>query len=613
MLFCADSSGFSYRYTRFVCLYRFCYWGASILNAYTAILSVIFVLVCFQESGRDVIEYLFPQSPPTFDDKLFFGDNRSTWTAVKSGSAFHNPMWLPLQSGSRVEGLHLGKGQAPVASDRDIMYLYGGAWGVRVESGCRGIESETSALVMDQSQCPPGYCRVRMTTVEGLVIQHMAQYFLRGICLIMHIPLFMILSFILSFSFSFLFYITGLLGEEMSVALCVVVLHCTVYSIPVIICRNSRPVYLMLHHLSNLPVLCTVYKLLQIGSKNVKKCIAYRGGEYFLSSAITLNVLRDINHDKTYQGPAQTSQDTDHVPALICSAPFPWITRYIYQPRSSQWPSKNALEDIRILPGLLVPTGKKGNVDCDLQWRQSCSLQELRLAQDMPDWVKGAFRSLKATMKFVKKRIENKDFCGTVLGSRFIARVLRYFLTSKQTAEPCKNDVSVVCSFHMKNVLLWQLEEVDSWQHMCSFRLMIQLLIRLDHHLETGHLPHYFNPECNLLDNVQEAELMMTRHCIKIILSDPVDAMIKSSKKSSTKGLPVRLGKAIDYWLSPKIYLASIHSAFKAALVPRGFAKQRACNVEQWCVRCCLPESNNQSDYCWSVTPLRQWNDFYDT
>ena len=262
--------------------------------------------------------------------------------------------------------------------------------------------------------------------------------------------------------------------------------------------------------------------------------------------------------------------------------------------------------------GLLVPTGKKGNVDCDLQWRQSCSLQELRLAQDMPDWVKAAFRAFKATMKFVKKRIENKGFCGTVLGSRFIARVLRYFLTSKQTVKPCKTDVSVVCSFHMKNVLLWQLEEVDSW-HMCSFRLMIQLLVRIDHHLETGHLPHYFNPECNLLDNVQEAELMLTRHCIKIILSDPVHAMIKSSTKSSTKGLPIRLGKAIDYWLSPKIYLASIHSAFKAALDRSGMSKLRACNAEQWCVRRCSPISNNQSDYCWSVTPWRQCYDFYDT
>ena len=582
------------------------------MNACPAIPSVISVLVCFQESGRDVIEYLFPQSLSTFDDKFFFGNNRSTWTTLKSGSAFHSPVWLPLRSGSRVEDLHLGKGQATVASDRDIMYLYGGAWGVRVESRCRGIESETSALVMDQSQCPPGYCRVRMTTVEGLAIQHMAQYFLRGRCLVMHVPLFMIFPFILGFSFSFLFYITGLLGDDTSVVLGIAVSYCTLYGLPIMIYRNSSFVHLMMHHLSRLPVLRTVYKLLQIGSKNAKKCIVYRGGEYFLSSAITLNVLRDTNHDKTYQGPAQTSQDTDHVPALICSAPFPWITRYIYQPRSSQWPSKNALEDIRILPGLLVPTGKKGNVDCDLQWRQSCSLQELRLAQDMPDWVKAAFRAFKATMKFVKKRIENKGFCGTVLGSRFIARVLRYFLTSKQTVKPCKTDVSVVCSFHMKNVLLWQLEEVDSW-HMCSFRLMIQLLVRIDHHLETGHLPHYFNPECNLLDNVQEAELMLTRHCIKIILSDPVHAMIKSSTKSSTKGLPIRLGKAIDYWLSPKIYLASIHSAFKAALDRSGMSKLRACNAEQWCVRRCSPISNNQSDYCWSVTPWRQCYDFYDT
>ena len=121
----------------------------------------------------------------------------------------------------------------------------------------------------------------------------------------------------------------------------------------------------------------------------------------------------------------------------------------------------------------LVLTGKKGNVDRDLQWRQTCKPLELRLAKDMPNWTKAAFRVFKATLKFVQQA-EDKGSSDTICGLRFVGRVLKY--------SSLRGD-------------------------------MIQLLVHLDHHLKIGHLPHNFIPECNLLDCVHEEEIVSTWCC----------------------------------------------------------------------------------------------------
>ena len=515
-------------------------------------------LLCFQESCRHVIEYLFPESPPGCTDKAYFYRNSSTMAALKSGRAFHSPAWLVLFSGSRAEGLHLVAGQGPEKSDRDYMYLYGGIWGTHVASGCGRIESDTSAFVMDQSQSPPGYCRVRLTNAEESAIRGMARTLVRrrigirrrsllwtlfscGMMLFVCTTVHILCALSPSLPFDTVPHFFGAFGVTIVLFLFVFVITILI-SIPFLIALcGILSLYSVLCHIGELPVFHTILKRFQIGTKKSKKCIVNDCGDYFLHPQAILKVLYDTRLDKTYQRPAQICGDWDLVTALICSAPFPWITRYVYQPRSSRWPSKEALEDIRILPGLLVPVGKKSSVDCDLQWRQSCSLLELRLAQDMPDWVKAAFRAVKATMKLIKKETEDHDSSG-------------------------KTGASDICSFHMKTVLLWLLEESTTRQHMCSFRLMVRILVRLDHHLETGHLPHYFNPEYNLLDNVGDEELELARYYVNFILRDHVDAMIKASVKAEI-GLSRSLGKNIDYWFSPKSYLSSVHSKFQAALV----------------------------------------------
>ena len=485
----------------------------------------------FQELGRSMIECLFPPPFPT-SDEYDLCQSRSTWAALKEGRAFHSSLWLKLLTGSRAEGLHLENSQGGVASDRDIRYLYGGPWGVHVTPGSHEIASDTSALVMDQSQSPPGYCRVCMTTVDDIVFKRMAQTFVRGKCLLVLVPLYLILLY------GFNRLISVLVDMDL-VIICMNLFYFYVFVLPVFVWHfapdssltsllNNRLSYLVIHCMNNLPLFCRICKHVQIGTKNVKECTVFRDGAYFLSSLNALNLLRDTHNGEAFQGPAQTVSNTDHVPALICSAPFPWIAKYLSRQRSSQWPSHDALDDISILPGLLVPTGKKGHVECNLQWRQSCSLMEIRLAQDMPNLVKAAFRAFKATIKYFKKQHKCK--------------VLAI-------------DASVVCSFHLKNVLLWLLEEADTWQQNHSFRWLIQLLMHLDNHLKTRHLPHYFNPECNLLDTVDEDDLKLTRFCVSYVLNDPVKAILEACGMGYSDrggGLCFASHRPVNHWFSEK-------------------------------------------------------------
>ena len=399
-----------------------------------------------------------------------------------------------------------------------------------MKSGCRGVQEPETSLIIEEANCPPGYCQIYANTSTIKINQYLL--YRGGLEISIYFIIFCIMIFMAYYP-----------SQLIDPVLCFFLSCFLSLSISYLELNLSFHVPLFLWMLHYLPYIPHFHVIDMSVPSGFGAACEERNGRYFLPPKIVLMMLQDLRHGYVGHGPANTDRvrgrDTDHVLALICSAPFPCITQYLARPRTTQWPSLKALEEIAILPGLLVATGKRGSVDHDWQWRQSYSPQEVHLAQDMPDWVKVAFRALKATMNSVKKRIDE---------------------------EGSDTETKIVCSFYMKTGLLWLLEEADTWQDTNSFRLMIQLLVRIDHHLETGNLPHYFNPACDLLDNVPEKVLELTKKCVKVILNDPVDAMIKACAKSS-RGLPIRLGKTVDYWLSPKCFLASVHSKFLSALV----------------------------------------------
>ena len=490
----------------------------------------MFSRVYSQESPWSWIKKYFPSG--TKDNLPYEND-------FKSGHAFHSPVWLELLVGSRAEKLYLEKSHDQAASDHDIMYLYGGAWGVHVNSECHDVAKASSLLVMDETDCYPGYSRIRFTNLDEPIIERMSQTYKSGGKFV-HNIIFLWYLFILFMSFKlphgillwicagtvthmgtriqhirnkfvkciiFLLYLvlgTFLLHPTHSYGLLLYVGFYKIENLKMKFRRglnDGHAIYSMLHNWKYVPLFDRIFELFQIGRKNVMKCIIKRSGRNFFSSKVALDLLLDDNPDAILRGPAQPYDDNDYVPALLCSAPFPCVTRYLSRPRTPQWPTKRALEAIATLPGILVPTGKKGSLNSSLEWRQSFSVQELYLTRDMPDWVKIGFRSFKFMVKLRKTRNKDTAACDSLQAAR------------SGPEGHCDTQASEVCSYHLKTVLLWELEEMDmdTWRKSCSFQLMIQLRLRLDHHLTAGHLPHYFNPEHDLLDNVPREELVLMR------------------------------------------------------------------------------------------------------
>ena len=73
---------------------------------------------------------------------------------------------------------------------------------------------------------------------------------------------------------------------------------------------------------------------------------------------------------------------------------------------------------------------------------------------------------------------------------------------------------------------------------------MLIIFKDLDWSLVTGILPHHFNPDCNLLENVPQEELDIALSCVGEILYDPVSSMVTAPCNTSRlQGSPEDLDK----------------------------------------------------------------------
>ena len=231
-------------------------------------------------------------------------------------------------------------------------------------------------------------------------------------------------------------------------------------------------------------------------------------GRKWLSSKIAIRVLSPYqpgyDEDRATGGPAIPAGTIEYVPALIGSKPEPGIKAYLNRPRGTVWPRPKTLERLGNLPTILVATGHKASQDWDLEWRDSWSIHELLLAEDMPRWVKQAYCGFKYTLKSHMT-----------------------LLRSQRPISPSEGR-GQVGSYCLKTLLLWELEQPDVWENECSSHMFSLLLTSLLQHLqpvESGgkfNISHYFLPECNLLELVSHDELCLTRDCVRQIQQDPL-------------------------------------------------------------------------------------------
>ena len=148
----------------------------------------------------------------------------------------------------------------------------------------------------------------------------------------------------------------------------------------------------------------------------------------------------------------------------------------------------------------LVLVGHKQSSNSHKEARSSWSTSEIILISSLPQLVKQGFIAAKYTFKSLMniQRDQNENTDGR----------------------------SYVGSFHLKTTFLHYLEKNPPSKIRSPFGLMIALFAEMANHLNLGQLPHYFLPDCNLLDTVGPGERQTAIHAIQTILSDPIAAVI---------------------------------------------------------------------------------------
>lgn len=189
-------------------------------------------------------------------------------------------------------------------------------------------------------------------------------------------------------------------------------------------------------------------------------------------------LLTYLNTAGKKSGPAINDGDlSDIVYALVCVSPHIYMTAFVNRTRSGFWPKKETLTAISKFPSALVGAGHKFSTTQLYEWRHSYSILELILSHDMPPWVKQAYRAFKYTVKVGMERAK----------------------------QPISGDGrNKLCTYHLKTVLFWELEDMMAWEGESPFKLMQRLLTRLNDYLAQGIFPNYFIPECNLIDTLTE-------------------------------------------------------------------------------------------------------------
>ena len=219
----------------------------------------------------------------------------------------------------------------------------------------------------------------------------------------------------------------------------------------------------------------------------------------------TNNMLRWIQRGSdNLSGPAAQIHNglLEYIPALVCSDAHPDLEQsYVQRPRHG-WPSPQQLELTKQLRMLLVLTGHKQSHPDEilLQARLSWSTPEIVLIHDLPENIKQVYIAVKYAFKCLMKKSRDPNVAG--------------------------DGRSNVGSYHLKTVFLRHLEKRPPTMVRSQLDFMIGLLYDIDGYLKQSNLPHYFLPECNLLETVGPEERRIARDVIQQIIFDPQRAIL---------------------------------------------------------------------------------------
>jgi hypothetical protein len=137
---------------------------------------------------------------------------------------------------------------------------------------------------------------------------------------------------------------------------------------------------------------------------------------------------------------------------------------------------------------LFVCTGHPDSPTSSYEWRYSFSVTERTLVWTFTDVQRKCFFLLKM-------------LCKEIIGKRIS---------------------DVICSYHMKILMFWQIEETDRKQGFTGNLLSMvhACLCRLQLWIARANIPSYFIPENNLIDHKHKSDLKQVEQVLKIILID---------------------------------------------------------------------------------------------
>jgi hypothetical protein len=162
-----------------------------------------------------------------------------------------------------------------------------------------------------------------------------------------------------------------------------------------------------------------------------------------------------------------TYQEMDFVRAFPCQADG-ILNAWKNRNRKSDWPSQEFIEKIMSMPVHVVPVGKEGSIDEDLQWRISFTMAETHLIQ--------AFNNTQTKVLVLMK------------------------LIAKHILQPL---CSQITSYIVKTVMLWQAESIPQEEYSEENLLsrLMDALASLQTAVENKKLSSNMIPQKNLLEN----------------------------------------------------------------------------------------------------------------
>ena len=236
-----------------------------------------------------------------------------------------------------------------------------------------------------------------------------------------------------------------------------------------------------------------------------ESCVEESDGVTWLNTYNTVRCMRDSflgTSGDPVSGPAFQSGNRDIVRTLVCSAAHPDLHHEFRSRTRGPWPTADVINYILQLPMLLVLVGHKLSCQFRLEARISWSHLEYKLIKELPESVRQGY----IAYKYVMKR----------------------FLKAHRGQNEAADGRSKIGSYHLKSVFLHFLEKRPPSLITSPFQLFLDLLTHLDDYIQVGKLPHYFLPQCDLLETVGNDERHLARRVIREILSDPLNPLLTS-------------------------------------------------------------------------------------